>query len=185
MVSLDGTPLGRAPIAKVLISVGRHHLKAETEDGASASEDFEVAGGDHRALSLTLVEPVETVVQVAEAPRPTGMPKQRRWSIGLLASAGAVGLGGMGAALAARSAHGDYDQARGVFPGDRGAIDDARQRMTRNSLIADVMFGGAGALAVTGLVLWLTGKTEQETQPAQASLQFGIGPQAVFAKGRF
>lgn len=188
-VSLDGVALGRAPIERVVISVGRHRITAATEDGATASEDVDVAGGDHRALSLTLVEPVENVVQVAEsaplrAP-PTGLSRQRRWSVGLLASAGAVGLGGMGMALMARSAHDDYDKARGVFPGDRSEIDDTRQRMTRTSLAADVMFGSAGALAVTGLVLWLTGGHKEEKPPAQAALQFGVGPHAVFARGRF
>jgi hypothetical protein len=187
-ISLDGVSMGRAPIKRVTISVGRHRITAETETGASAAEEIELAGGDHRDVSLSLVdEAVAEGVPMSpvNSPAQTGLSTRKRWSVGLLATAGAAGLTGLGMALMARSAHDDYDRERSVYPGVRTEIDDARQRMTRTGLAADVMFGAAGALAVTGLVLWLVDGKDAEAQPSLGSLRFGVGPHALVAEGRF
>lgn len=191
MVSVDGKEVGKAPLAdNVVLSVGQHRISALAEDGSSASEEMNVAGGDFREVTLTLVAAAAAAGPVLEAesvPEKPPMAARKKWAIGLLGSAGALAVVGGGLALSARSANDDYQKALNTEPGDPDAIQSAHDQLSRRALAADVMFGAALAVGVTGVVLmFVKGRTQADQASAKrVQIRVGFTPRALVAQGRF
>jgi tetratricopeptide (TPR) repeat protein len=190
-VSVDGKEIGKAPLSgEVALSVGQHRISARAEDGASASEEVNVAGGDFRKLTLTLVAPALAQAPTLEAAPPTQKPPmavRRKWAIGLLASAGALAIAGGGLALSAKAANDAYQRELDTQPGDPDAIQSAHDQLSRRSVAADVLFGGALAVGITGVVLmFVKGRSQADKASAKrVQIQVGLSPRALVAQGRF
>jgi tetratricopeptide (TPR) repeat protein len=189
-VSVDGKEIGKAPVSNMALSVGQHRISARSEDGAIASEELNVAGGDFREVTLTLVAPLVAqgpTLEAATAAQKPPMPVQKKWAIGLLASAGALAITGGGLALSAKAANDEYQHELDTQPGDPAAIQSAHDQLSRRALAADVMFGAAAAVGITGVVLMFV---KGRSQPDQASakrvqIRVGLTPRALVAEGRF
>lgn len=191
-VSVDGKEVGTAPLSShVVLSVGQHRISALAEDGSSASEDLNVAGGDFRQLSLTLVAPAAApapALAVEAAPQKPPMAIRTKWAIGLMASGAALAIAGGGLALSASAANDDYRKELDKQPGDPNAIESAHDQLSRRALAADVLFGAAAAVAVTGVVLMFVKgreKADQSSSAKRVQLRIGLTPQSVVAQGRF
>jgi tetratricopeptide (TPR) repeat protein len=190
-VSVDGKEIGKAPVpGNQVLSVGQHRISARAEDGASASQELTVAGGDFRQVTLTLVaQPLAQgpAREVASAPEKPPMAVRKKWAIGLLASAGALAIAGGGLALSAKAANDNYQDELDTQPGNPAAIEDAHDQLSRRSLAADVMFGGALAVGITGVVLlFVKGRAQTDQASAKrARLDVGLTPRGLVAQGRF
>ncbi|MET0340444.1 MAG: PEGA domain-containing protein [Polyangiales bacterium] len=189
-VAIDGEEVGTAPLAgSIAVNVGQHRITARTDDGATASEEIDVAGGDVREVSLTLSAPAVATSEVPrEAPPPERkLSRRKKWAIGLLSGAGALALSGLAVALVARSARDDHDNALSARPGDPVAIDAAHDKLARTAISADVLFGAAVATGVAGTVLLLLREPTHEAQPADepTRVRVSLAPNGLVASGRF
>jgi tetratricopeptide (TPR) repeat protein len=187
-ISVDGVVAGKSPLpGAVALSVGRHSVTAELEDGSNASEIIDVAGGDQRTLSMTMSAPI-----VAEGaggpPRPETwwgkLSVQDRWGYSLLATGIATGIAGGVMAGLAKKSDSDLNDALKQPQGDAGTIGSARDDLKRNSAIADALFGTAIVTGVTGLVLVLVKEKEKKPEE-EKDFEVGLGFRSIVAKGRF
>jgi hypothetical protein len=190
-VSVDGKEIGKSPVSgNVTLSVGQHRISALSEDGASASEEVNVAGGDFRVVKLSLVAPVVAqgpALASASAPEKPPMAIRKKWAIGLLASAGVLAITGGGLAFSAKAANDNYQDELDTQPGDPDALQSAHDQLSRRSLAADLMFGAAAAVGITGVVLmFVKGRGQADQASAKrVQLQLGLTPRALVAQGRF
>lgn len=186
-ITIDGVGAGQAPLEHVPVDVGRRRIVATAPSGATASEEVDIAGGDEKELTLTLIAPttVEPVASSTE-PAPLALTPGMKWGIGLVSGGAGLALSGMVVALMAKSARDDYQDAREQYPGDPDEIESAHDKLSRRSLTADVLFAGGAAVAVAGAVLMLTkGKAKADDRARARRFELGIGPRAVTAMGRF
>lgn len=198
-VSVDGVEVGKTPLSEaVSVSVGRHEVKAEAADGASASDTIDVAGGDQRTLALTLAAPLVAAPVAAALPSiatPAAPPPaegrwarlsgRERWGYGMLTAGVAVGLGGAVMAGLAKKADSDYADALQARPGSPSQLASARDDLKRDAIVADALFGTALAVGVTGLVLVLLRAPASERRAERSNLKLGFGPRSLVATGRF
>lgn len=191
LVTLDDKNVGAAPLAQDLsVSVGRHEISARAEDGSSASAQVDVAGGDRKEVVLELVAARVTALPIAAnvaVPAKPKLTQRQKWAVGVLSSAGALAVTGGGLALSAKFAHDDYQRKLDARPGSPEAIDNARDRLWRTSLTADVMFGAALLSGAGGLVLlFLKDRHREEKRDAKRiDVHVGFGPRTFVAEGRF
>ena len=188
-VTVDGVGVGSAPIERMPVDVGRRQLVASGANGATASAEVDIAGGDLKEVSLTLEVPVadklEELLRGKELATPA-RSRRKKWGIGMLSGGAALALTGMGMAFSANAARDDYEDARAVFPGDEAEINGAHDRLIRHSMIADALFIGAGAFAATGLVLLVIKDREKDEGSASAArFRLALTPRALIAEGQF
>lgn len=187
-VQIDGIVVGNAPIENLPVDVGRRVISASGANGASANAEVDIAGGDLKELTLTLSVPVSdsAVAALPTEPEKPRLTVGQKWGVGLMAGGGAIALTGMAVAFMAKSSRDSYEDARNSYPGNADDIHAAHDELSRRSLTADVLFGTAAAVAVTGAVLMFTTKRGKADQAASsARLRFGITPRALVAEGRF
>ena len=188
-IEIDGIAVGDAPIEHLPVDVGRRVITASGENGASASEEVDIAGGDLKELSLKLSAPTSdtSVAAAPSAPPPPRFTRGQKWGLGLMATGGALALTGMGVAFMAKSSRDSYEDARNTYPGNPNDISSAHDELSRRSLTADVLFGTAAAAAATGVVLMFVKKKDKHADQSgsSAALRFGITPQSVVVGGRF
>jgi tetratricopeptide (TPR) repeat protein len=184
-VLVDGTEVGTTPIGALLaVSVGRHRVSAQGDDGASASATVDVAGGDSKTVTLELSTRQVGAASGTPQEQAKGLSKLDKWGVGMLAGGAALGIAGAVLGLMANAAHDDYDAARRARPGDRTAIDSAHDDIGRYALGADVLLFSGLAAAVTGVVLIVWKEpASRETSTSQVGLGFGL--HTLVAKGRF
>ncbi|MBI5481018.1 MAG: PEGA domain-containing protein [Deltaproteobacteria bacterium] len=167
-VAIDGKTRGKTPLARPLrLDPGRHRVSLSRAGHQQFAADLTLQAGETRRIFPEL-RPVEVVAQPAPPPPPPTFARRHRWS---LATGGvAVALAGVGTGLGAStwSTYKDLSRtcagtATGCTPGQ---IDGAKHR----ALATNVMFGAAGAAAVTAAILFYvehrrTSKTEVVVVP--------------------
>jgi PEGA domain len=167
-VSIDGTPqAGETPMI-VKLPPGAHKLTLVAAGFEPKEVDIDVKGGEKAEQKLELVAkapppppPPEPVVE-APAPPPPPPPPPPRSKVPAYITLGIAGAGavvGTIFGIKALGAKNDFDKKP-----TGGAADDTE----RNALIADMAFGVAITLGVTGVVL-LT--SDDSAAPASAKLQ--------------
>jgi hypothetical protein len=198
-VYLDGVRVGLSPLPTTLpVSAGRHLVRVNGDDGATASQIVDVAGGDFHELELVLVRRPEPEVQaihvqprvppVVEEPTHGALTRRDGWGLALLGTGGAAGIGaaviGLGFAL---PAYRDYRNTLERTPQNLERINAAHDTTRRFSHVTDALAGSAVVLGVTGLVLMLVDKDDGGTgeQSPQRRMQFGISPDRVTVAGAF
>jgi hypothetical protein len=167
-VSIDGAPQpGETPMI-VKLPPGPHKLTLAAAGFEPKDVDIDVKGGEKTEQKLDLVAkapppppPPEPVVE-APAPPPPPPPPPPRSKVPAYITLGIAGAGavvGTIFGIKALSAKSDFDKKP-----TSSAADDTE----RNALIADMAFGVAITLGVTGVVL-LT--SDDSAAPASAKLQ--------------
>jgi hypothetical protein len=166
-VLVDGTPqTGETPLT-VKLPPGPHKLSVTAPGFDPKDVELDVKGGEKSEQKLELVAkapppppPPEPVVE-APAPPPPPPPPPPRSKVPAYITLGIAGAGAVVGTIFGIKALGsksDFDKTP-----TGGSADDTE----RNALIADMAFGVAITLGVTGIVL-LT--SEDSTAPAAASL---------------
>lgn len=189
-VLVDGVAVGKSPLkGPVPLSLGRHTIAAQTEDGYTADDMIDVAGGDQRTLALEMVAPAAGTVIAGPAQPNTlwgKMSIRDRWGYSMLATGVALGIGGAVMAGLAKKAEGEYNNRLEDRPGVRTKLESAHDDLKVDSAVADALFGTAIAVGVTGAVLVLLREPKKEEQQAKgANIRVGLGFRSIVATGRF
>ncbi len=156
-VSIDGETAGVTPLT-VKLPAGTHKITVSKEGYEPRSLDIEAVGGEKLEQRVELVQAKPEPVPAAPAPPPPAPPpppppppKPERSMVPAYVTLGIAGAGavvGTIFGIAALSAKSDFDDAPSV---------DHADSVERNALIADMAFGVAITLGITGVVLLTTG----------------------------
>jgi tetratricopeptide (TPR) repeat protein len=201
-VFLDGVLVGTAPLPQTFpLSVGRHRVFAVGDDGSTASQLLELAGGDFRDVSLRLssvprTPRVELAAEASEVERPvlppvqepaeTVLSRRQRWGIGLLVAGAGVGIGSAALGLhATPKAHRALRDAQEQSPHDAGRIAAATQRFDRYSLATDGLLAGAVGLGLGGAVLLILGDDAAPATGERMRVNVGLTPRSVSVHSTF
>jgi hypothetical protein len=168
-VSVDGVVQpGEAPLT-LKLTPGKHRVTVSAKGYQSKDLDIEVKAGDKLKQSVALVreEPPPAAVPppVAPAPAPTPPPKPAE-ERSLVPAYVTLGIAGVGAivgtifGIQALGAKSDFD--------DNPTTDNA-DKAERNALIADMSFGVALTLGITGIVLLASGGDSDEAPPSASA----------------
>ncbi|HEV8547819.1 MAG TPA: PEGA domain-containing protein [Polyangiaceae bacterium] len=154
-IAVDGAPQqGEAPMT-LKLPPGKHRLTVSSQGYQSKDVDIEVKGGDHMKQSIVLTKeapPVAAAAVVAapppppQAPPPPPPPEEHSKvpAYVTLGIAGVAGVVGTIFGVKALNSKSDFDKT----PTTKLADDTER-----SALIADMAFGVAITLGVTGIVL--------------------------------
>lgn len=170
-ILVDGTPEPTGTPVSLKLQPGKHQLTITAPDYESKEVTIEVRAGDHLEHKVELVAkppPPPAPAPVPPPPPPPVLeeplpPMEKRSLVPAYVTLGVAGAGaivGTIFGLKALSAKSDFD--------DKPTTDSADDT-ERNALIADMAFGVAITLGVTGLVL-LTSGDESESQPLARSV---------------
>ncbi len=196
-ISVDDSPVGKSPIAGLVLNPGSHRISATKEGRQAAVKVIKVAGGDSVTIDLDLPDasapqptttatvtpvPSETATgttaptQTTTGTQPPPPPPRERgpvWVGWAVTGALAVGAGVTGGlALAKAGAHGDQRTNAGTTQADLEATRNDAKTM---ALVTDILIPCAvvaGAVTLYFSVRSLEpAKTGKKTQ-----LQFGASP---------
>lgn len=156
-LSVNGVSRGTLPLRdRIGINPGLCELRLEKPGFVPAEKQLKVAGGELPRVQMSLT-PVPVSGSASGADMEAGMvagpgPNYLPFWI---TSATAVAFGGatLGLGLAARNAHRELDSELNRFPGDQGAIDDARGQLKLYSALSATT-GAIGLLAL-GVAIYL------------------------------
>ncbi len=169
-LTLDGQPATNP----IKAAPGKHTIGAVLEGFEDGKTEIEVARGEKKEITITLVAKPKVATDPEPGPAPTPTPVEKPApaepsggssivpAVVTLSLAGAgVVVGGIFGGLALKS-KGDYEA---------GPTQDLLDETERNALIADMAFGVGLTFGVTGLVLLLTDSGEEApaAEPKAAS----------------
>ncbi len=158
-LTVDGAPVILPAHRMLYVKPGSHTVSAAAPGLVTRRIRVEVRAGEQRAVELELRPPPSPAVVAAAARSRTSaapssdrpVPRRRVWTWVAAGGALALAAGGAYAGLRARDAYADYRSAT-----DHAAWQAGRDRVERNSLLANGLFVGAGAAAITAGVLFFT-----------------------------
>ena len=174
-ITLDGAPLGAAPLERTVWLTPGHHTVAVGKH----EETIDAAAGHRERLVLDA-----SLVDV-DAPLPAPPPPRRagasRWRWVIPAGiAGAATISGIGFGLGARDAQRELDELnQHSEEHDFSAASRIADRGDRDALLANLSFAVAGVAALT--TAWIL----FDDQRRDESLEVGFTPSSVAVKGRF
>jgi len=159
VVTVDGRPVGTAPFGRPLeVAQGRHFVTVVKRGRHAWSREIEVARGQELELHASL----DT----------TGQRKASYWVMGAslvsFAAAGTFGLFAAGDDGDA-TAFLDLQKERPLTVDELAEYRDAVQRRDDNMTRTYLMLGVGGALATTGVLLYLIDTPRAESQPMASS----------------
>lgn len=191
---LDGLEIRRRDIVigkaqwgtSIPVDPGRLQIVATAPGKTAWTQEIAVAASASLTITVpTLADALSggALAGPVEEPRSRAGSGQRTGGIVAL-GAGLLGMG-VGAALAV-VAKSDYDDSAGEHC--RGSLCDAQGKdatdaARRLGTAATVVFGVGAAVAVTGVVVWLTAPRSSTTKSASVSVR--VAPQAILLGGEF
>lgn len=180
-LTVDGAPAAGPTPQTLSLKPGTHKLQISAKDYEAAERDVDVVSGTKTEITVTLtaVPPPPAPEPVAQpepppAPAPAPAPIEETKPASKMPAYITLGLGGASAVVGtifgvkALSAKSDFNA-------DGGKTTDNADRAERNALIADMAFGVALTLGITGTVLLLTGDKDKAAEPAKAG-QLRLAP---------
>jgi hypothetical protein len=196
-VFVDDQRAGVAPLpTTVAVNLGQHRVFARTQVGTSAEKVVDVAGGELVDVFLELA-PASALRGDASLPASGAPPKEsfsllQRAAIGTWIAVAPALAGALATGLVAKNKQDDLDAELEIIP----ATDDSKKKaadlsdsVRTLSITSDVLSGISAALAVTGVVLWVTG-TKKKKKDARAMhertrLGWRVGPGTAQLTGQF
>jgi hypothetical protein len=164
-LEVDGAPQAGAVPFTLRLPAGTHTVRATAANYEAAEVTVEVKPAEQREINLTLKEAVKpapakpttvTTTTAEPAPAPSKIP-----AYVTLGVAGAAAITGAIFGIQALSAKSDFDKSPTLRNADN---------VERNALIADMAFGVAFTLGITGVVL-LTTDEPSDPMVEQATLK--------------
>jgi hypothetical protein len=201
-VLVDDQLVGSSPIeGSVLVSLGHRKISA-TKVGWLPQDAFvDFAAGDHATVSLELSPGTSTLaasppahaplpaveVDATYAHRAQAMPSAPRsprssvpwllWSAtGVLTAATTI------TGILTLSARSDLSNQLGTFPGNAGAIDQARSRGKEFGLVTDGLLAATAVAGGIALYVTLAGSSPRA---AKTGVEAGVGPSGVEVRARY
>lgn len=190
-IAIDDEAVGTAPLAPVVVSVGRRRVVATKDGKTSTPKVVEVSAGETQRVELvisaappapvTKAAPVDTTPAQHDEAKPS---RSYALPIALFAGAGATAVGAAITGVLAAGANGDLKDERGKFPADRGKIDDLSGKTKTLALVTDVLGASTIVLAGVGLYFTLTNKPKASTALAP-SVNLRLTATGAGLEGRF
>jgi hypothetical protein len=192
-IAVDGVPAGQVSDADNLVTVntnpGLRRVSAVKMGFMPASMVVNVAPGERRKLVFELAPlalnrppqaPAATALAIAPRPDVTALagppPRTKLWVS--VASAATLATATGVFALLTRSATSEFDHQLARVPNDPQTLDDARARVSRYALVADIL---AGATAVaTGLSVYFSFADDSGPDRRLAMAPAGLGLRGGF-----
>ena len=165
-VAVDGVSRGDLPLPSPLVEqVGRHVVTVTISGEGSWDESTDVGFGQTtevspgpRASAASTPPPSPLAAQAG-----SGTPLRTASYVTLAAGVLSVGAGIACAAVSANNADALRSLQRPIPLGMYSVVNQDAQRTTSFALAADVLFGAAAILGVTGVVLYLVGGNHAES----------------------
>jgi Tetratricopeptide repeat len=186
-IFVDDELVGTSPLGQpAIISVG-HRKIVVSKTGLPTQERFiDVAAGDRTGVSIDFApaEPAPTQGTAAPVAPPTDYSERpaARSHAGVWIAWSAAGVFGAATAVTGvltLTSKKDLSNQLGTFPGNAGAIDDARSKVRTLGIVTDALIGATAVAGVVALYVTLTGHSRA------ASTEVGVGPSSVVLRGRF
>jgi hypothetical protein len=178
-VTVDGTPqTGETPFS-VKVPPGRHKIAVSAAGFETKEIEVEVAGGGRTEQNVELSPEVAADITTppappVTAPAETAPPREKKSKVPAYVTLGIAGVGaivGTIFGIQALSAQSDFDE---------NPTTEAADDVERNALIADMAFGVAITLGVTGIVLLTSASDDPETpaatRPAPRRARLNVAP---------
>lgn len=150
-VTIDDQPVGRTPFAEPLVvNVGHLKVVASAPGHLPMAQYVDVAAEDNAVVSLELARPTlpqEPVSLRLSTPPPADVPDPHRratWRRVAWIGAGVAAVGAITFGVLANRESNDLQDARAMYPANRGHLDDLSNRTTAFAILTD-------ALAVTAI----------------------------------
>lgn len=162
-VFLDGAMIGKTPLLEMPVKTGDHEVRITHGGYKDLVRSVDVTGKDTAKLDVTLVKPAAPAGEASP-------PRRRLWT--WITAGAALATAVAGVSLGA-SAMGDMDDYEQLTASDQQQLDELEAAMENKALAANVMYGVAGALAVTSIVLFFlegrAGSTEHRDAAGRAT----------------
>ena len=169
VVHLDGKQVGKTPYTCKL-PIGRHRVQVFGPGKQKHSEQAVVYRDRKTLVTTRFTPPPEPVMP---PPPPPPVKKGRLWTY--VAAGGAVVALGLGIGLGA-SASSDHSEYEDPATGEERGL-ELEDSIGTKSTVANVMFGVAGALAVTSVVLFFVeGRGASRERPAATASGLRLAP---------
>lgn len=174
-VLLDDVIMGETPIAPFAANVGEHRLIVHAPDGAIEERPLVVQAIGRSEVEVTFAPPPPLALVVSREPSvaPPARRPHRAWTLGSFIAAGAFGAAAITTGALAASARGDADELR-QDDAPRSDVDREEHRARRRLVSTAVLASTAGALAITGTLLWLW-QTDRARDQQRATLAVDVG----------
>jgi hypothetical protein len=198
-VFVDGQQVGTTPLTETLsLPPGKHVLGVRAADHEDAEREFEVQAGTKQVLDIVLSpkSALVSVVAAATAPaapasdislsaRASEAPKSQANALRVVtwsSLTGAVVAGAVaGTFLLIRSSeYSDFQKYNDLYRTSGSSVDDQKRRadlndVNRSKWIAVGCGIGAGALAVTSLIMYLLNSGAEESNTTVSMSPLGVG----------
>lgn len=187
-IAIDDESVGTAPLAPVVVSVGKRRITATKDGRTSAPKFVEVSAGETAKVDLKVASEsaTPTTGSVNVAPPAEETKKSSVLPIVLFAGAGAAAVTAVVTGILASGANSDLKDARDTFPADRTKVDDLSSKTKTLALVTDIVGGAAIVLAGVGLYFTLTSsKKKSNTAMWAPSVNVRLSPTSAGFEGRF
>jgi tetratricopeptide (TPR) repeat protein len=176
MVTVDGAEVGRTPLRRpIVLDPGAHRLSAIKGERRFSTE-LRLSTGERRELDA-LLPPVMSaprrLVDIEPAPSP---PRRRVWTWVTAGAAAAAAIVAIGVGASAKSNHDEY-----LTTNDLARFHDLESTITHKVWATNAMWGVAGALAVTSVVLFFV----EGRPPREKKTSVSAGPGGLLLKTSF
>jgi tetratricopeptide (TPR) repeat protein len=171
-VLLDDVIIGETPLAPFAANVGDHRLIVHAPEGAIEERPLRVEANARSEVDVTFAPPPPLALAVSREPvRQPPQRKQRVWTVTSFIAAGGLGVAAVTTGALAASARRNVDELRAAEASER-AIDREELHARRRLVATAALASGAGALAITGTLLWLL---DANTSEQSRSLAVDVG----------
>jgi len=172
-VLVDGQQKGVTPLERSPLAAGEHRVTVRLEGHRDWTRAVKVSKGAEETedIKLAVLGPTGPVVGKDDG---TGSKRRRIWT--WVAAGGAVAVAAVGVGLGA-SVLSDRSEYEGLTVKDQARLDELEQSIPGKVMATNVMFGVAGALAVTSVVLFfLEGRSPPQKDAGTAAGGVRLAP---------
>jgi hypothetical protein len=195
-VFVDDQRIGMAPLpTTVAVNLGQHRIYARTRVGTSAEKVVDVAGGElvNVFLELAAVSAArsDAATQTAAAAPKESLSRLQRAAIASWVMVAPALAGALATGLIAKNKQDDMEAELEIIPATENSkrkAADLSDSVRTLSITSDVLSGLSAALAVTGVVLWVTASKSKKDARAtreRPSVAWRLGPGSAQLSGKF
>jgi len=179
-VLIDDEPQGKTPIAKLLISVGKHKIVAKHDGAPPQEKTIDVAAGDSVPVTFTFdtSAPKPGPGPLATPPPATDSGSDRPpYATIAWITTGALAAGAIVTGVVATTSASSLSDERDSSTATRERLDSLASRTTTFGIVTDVL--AASALVAGGVALYFTFAKPTPSTQAKSATSLAFSPTGV------